>query len=282
MSHRRFEEFFPDWIAVPPSVAPTSQCLRESARANEPVVEEQLLVETRASDLLPDDERSSWVFMFATTTLFAIRRSTQELLDRLLGSALTGWLMSFGYCTYRDHDNRLRCLTHLVRKAHGPAERPDRQAREFVNAFRRCLDTVMDAVYAALEGSPPVPLRDQHAQPLNALFVQCLRRAEAKQENPRSVARELLNPSDTFWVALDHPELPPTNSDAGRARRHRMIARRIRYGTQNPWVACAFTLLASVIEAGRQRVHSPWFYLAQAIPRRRGGNPADVFPVAVA
>jgi hypothetical protein len=53
----------------------------------------------------------------------------------------------------------------------------------------------------------------------------------------------LLNDRDTFWVVLDHPELPLTNNAAERALRHRVIARRISYETRNRQGSRAFTLL---------------------------------------
>ena len=75
-------------------------------------------------------------------------------------------------------------------------------------------------------------LRQQHAEDLTALWRLCLAHADAKHEKTRALARELLNDFDTFWVTLDHPELPLTNNAAERALRHWVIARRIGHGTR--------------------------------------------------
>lgn len=287
LSRRRIQEFLHDWLGLQLGVATINQCLHEAARALEPVVEEQLLAEVRNSDLLHADETSwkehgrllwLWVFTTATTTVFTIGRRSQELLHGVLGTVIDGWLMSDGYWAYRDYDNRLRCLTHLLRKARGLEASLDRKARDFGEALRQCLETVMEAVYAAREGPPPTPLREQHAKELNALLDLCLCHAEAKHEKTRALARELLNDWDTFWVVLDHPELPLTNNLAERALRHWVIARRISYGTRNPQGSRAFTLLASVIETCRLRGHLPWPYIAEVMRQRRQGNAAPALP----
>jgi len=290
LSRRRIQEFFADWFALQLSVATINQCLHEAGRALEPVVEEQLLVEIGDSDLLHADETSwkergrllwLWVFTCATTTVFAIGRRTQELLHGMLGTAIDGWLMSDGYWAYRDYDNRLRCLTHLLRKARGLQDTADRQAQRFGTALRNGIEAVMDAVYAAREGPPPTALRQRHVQQLNGLLDLCLEHAEAKHEKTRALAREFLNDWDTFWVVLNHPELALTNNAAEQALRHWVIARRISYGTRNPQGSRAFTLLASVIETCRQRGHSPWAFIAETLRERRRGNPLPVLPAAI-
>ncbi len=218
----------------------------------------------------------------ATTTVFLIGRRSQVFLHSVLGAVLEGWLMSDGHWAYRDYANRLRCLTHVLRKARGLEESLDGPAQRFGRALREHLEGVMSAVYAAREGPPPIPLRQQHAAALNALFALCLQHAQARHAKTAALARELLNDWDTFWVVLDHPELPLTNNAAERALRHWVIARRLSYGTHNAQGSRAFTALASVIETCRQRGLSPWTYIAEAPRERRRGNPAPPLPAAAA
>lgn len=156
----------------------------------------------------------------------------------------------------------------------------DGQAQRFGKYLRRSLETVMAAVYAAREGPPPMPLRQHHAHQLNALLDLCIAHANAEHDKTRALARELLNDWDTFWVVLDHPELPLTNNAAERALRHWVIARRIGYGTRNPQGSRAFTVLASVIDTCRQRGRLPWPYIAETLRQRRQGNPAPALPAA--
>jgi len=288
LSRRRIQEWLNDWLGLSLGVASINQCLHEAARALEPVLEEQLLAEVRASELLHADETSwkesgqllwLWVFTCATTTVYTIARRSQDVLHGMLGSVFNGWLMSDGYWAYRDYEQRLRCLTHLLRKARGLEESLERQAQSFGLALRTCLETVMSAVYAAREGPPPsTSLRTQHAGAINALLQLAFEHHDSAHDKTRALARELLNDWDTFWVVLDHPELPLTNNAAERALRHWVIARRISYGTRNPQGSRTFAVLASVIDTCRQRAHSPWAFIAETLRQRRQGNPVPALP----
>jgi hypothetical protein len=289
LSRRRIQEFLADWLALELSVATINQCVHEAARAVEPVVEEQLIAEVRASDLLHADETSwfehgkllwLWVFTSATTTVFTIGKRSKAVLLSILGPLFNGWLMSDGYWAYRELDNRLRCLAHLQRKARGLQESLDSQGRLFGEAVLKTLAAVMDSVYAAREGPPPTALRQQHAGDLNALWRLCFAHADANHEKTRALARELLNDFETFWVTLDHPELPLTNNAAERALRHWVIARRIGHGTRTEQGSRTVALLASVIETCRQRDHSPWAFIAETLTQRRCGQPAPSLPAA--
>jgi len=182
--------------------------------------------------------------------------------------------MSDGYGVYRDDTWRLRCLAHIIRKAHGLEESMDRDARRFGKHVLSVLETVMEAVYRARGSPPDIPLRKTHARLLADFFTACVDNADSKHEKTRALARELLNDWDTFRVVLDHPELPLTNNAAERALRHWVIARRISHGTRTAQGTHAFSLLASVIETCRQRAVSPWPYLAEVVRQRRKDLPA--------
>jgi hypothetical protein len=175
LSRRRIQEFLADRLGRALSAATINQCLHEAGRAVAPVVEEQLLAEVRRSELLQADETSwmehgrrlwLWGFTTATTTVLRIGRRPRELLHGVLGNVIDGWLMRDGYGACRDCDQRLRCLTHLLRKAGGLQESLEAQARHFGKHRRGTIETVMAAVYAAREGPPQPALREQHAHRL--------------------------------------------------------------------------------------------------------------------
>jgi hypothetical protein len=81
----------------------------------------------------------------------------------------------------------------------------------------------------------PKGLGGRHAPTLDALLEQCPRLAnDVRYEKGWALARDLLSDSETFWVMPEHPELPLTNTEADRAQRNRVIARRIERGTRTP------------------------------------------------
>jgi transposase len=290
LSRARVRELLSDWLGLSLSTATINQCVHEAARAVEPVVENEILETVRNVELLHADETAwkehgtllwLWVFTCATATFFIVGRRTRAMVCRVLGEHFDNWLMSDGYAVYRDFDQRLRCLAHIIRKAHGLEESFDRPAQRFGAYVLGVIETIIEGVYAARGGAPPAAdLRAHYAPVLDELFAACRRMADSGHEPTRKLARELLNDWDTFWVVLDYPEFPLTNNEAERALRHWVIARRIGMGTRTPQGSRAFALLASVIETCRKRSASPWPYLADVVRQRRKGLPAPALPVA--
>ncbi len=191
-----------------------------------------------------------WVFTCAAATLFVVGKRSVEVGRQVLGETFNGWLISDGFWAYRDLDKRLRCLAHLIRKAQALEDGLEPVAQRFGTDILTVIATVMAAVYDA---PPPAgALRARHAP--------------------------MLNDWDTFWVVLDHPELPLTNNEAERALRHWVIARRIGMGTHTAQGTRAFAHLASIIETCCKRAVSPWLPLAEVIRQRRQGLQALPLP----
>jgi hypothetical protein len=287
LSRAKVREFLSDWLGLSLSTALINQCVHEAARAVEPVVEQEILTTVRNVELAYADETSwkehgkllwLWVFTCATATLFIVGRRSREMVQRVLGEGFGGWLMSDGYWAYRELDQRLRCLPHIIRKARALEEGFDAEGRALGRQVLDVIATVMQAVYEARGAPPQGGLRERHAPMLKGLLEHCLRLADCRHEKTRALARELLNDWDTFWVVLDHPELPLSNNEAERTLRHWVIARRIGMGTRTAQGTRAFALLASVIETCRKRGVPPWPYLAEVIRQRRKGLPAPPMP----
>ena len=287
LSRARIQEFLHDWLGVYLSVATINQCIHETGRAVEPVVESEILEAVRQAELLYADETGwkehgqalwLWVFTCATATLFIVGRRTRTLVQRVLGDLFNGWLMSDGYWAYRAYDWRLRCLAHLIRKARGLEQSLDPQAYRFGTRALQVLETLIEAVYQAREGPPDVPLSKQHAIRLGKFWAFCERHWDAEHKKTRELAREFLYDWDAIWAVLDYPGLPLTNNEAERALRHWVISRRISFGTRTAQGSRAFALLASVIETCRKRKVSPWSYIAVVIRQRRKGHSAPPLP----
>jgi len=291
LSRAKVREFLSDWLGLSLSTALINQCVHEAARAVEPVVEQEILTTVRNVELAYADETSwkehgkllwLWVFTCATATLFIVGRRTRAMVQRVLGEGFSGWLISDGYWAYRELHQRLRCLPHIIRKARALEEGFDGEGRALGRHVLDVIATVMQAVYNARGAPPQGGLRKPHAPMLQALLEHCLRLADCRHEKPRALACELFNDWDTFWVVLDHPELPLSSNEAERALRHWVIARRIGMGTRTEQGTRAFALLASVIETCRKRGVSPWPYLAEVIGQRRKGLPAPPMPAPTA
>ena len=201
----------------------------------------------------------------------------KELLQNLL-PGFSGGLMSDGWQAYRDYGRRLRCWTHLLRKARGLAESCDGEARAFGQLVLDTLKVLMAAVYAAREGPPLIDLPTQHAPLLTTLRTACEQYQHSTPKKTHALAVEFLNDWAAIFQVLSHPERPLTNNEAERARRHWVILRRLSYGTRTDVGSRIFALLASVVDTCRQRGHSPWRYLEQAITDRRAGRPLAALP----
>jgi hypothetical protein len=137
----------------------------------------------------------------------------------------------------------------------------------------------MAALYQARAG-PPVDRTPLCRDRLDAVRRLGAPQRDSPQEQPRALARELLNAWEAVWSVVAPPSLPKTFNAAERAWRHGVIVRRLSQGTRTEQGSRAFALRASVSDTCRRRNLLPWPYLATVIAARRTGNPAPPLPAA--
>jgi IS1 family transposase len=220
------------------STSTINQCIHEAGRAVEPI-EEQLVEELQQASLAYADETPwkewgqllwLWVITTPTVCLYFIGYRSQEILANVFGEGFVGWLMSDGYCVYRQFRQRLRCWAHLQRKAKGLKDSLNGEARAFGQATEALLNELMKAIYQAREG-PPRDLTAQFQHRLDAFARLCEQHRDSTHEKTRALAREFLNDWEAIWIVVAHPHLPLTNNEAERALRRWVIARRLSQGT---------------------------------------------------
>jgi len=291
LTRRKTHRFLQDLFGLTLSVGTIQNCIIESARALAPV-EEELVKDLLNESLLHADETSHkeagtllwlWVFITATTALFFIGYRSKEIFNNLLvscSSPFEGWLMSDGYCIYRDYPKRLRCWAHLIRKARGLCDSYTEEIRSYGKQVNDHLDDLMDAIYAAREGPDKgkVSILDAHKETLKQLKALCKKMTESTHKKTRELGVEFLNDWEAIFRILDCPLLPLTNNEAERALRHWVILRRITQGTRSEQGSRALALFASVIETCRLRASSPLLYIRDVIKLRRQGEDAPKLP----
>jgi hypothetical protein len=285
LSRARIQELLREWLHLHLSIGTINQCIHEAGRAVAPL-EKQLIDEIVNSELLHADETSwqekdkslwLWVFLTTKTVLYIIGRRMREVVESILGKVFKGWLMSDGYIAYRWYKDRLRCWSHLIRKARGLEESLNKSVQIFGKKVLDVLNTLMEAVYRVREG-PKEDLVEKYHKIIEELRCLCEDNRNNNHKKTSDLAKEFLNDWDAIFLVLSHPELPLTNNEAERVLRHWVIIRKLSYGTRTKQGSHVFTLLASVIDTCRRRNISPWEYLTKVITYRRQGKEVPPIP----
>jgi len=284
LSRQKIQEFLRDWMGLDLGVATINRCVHEFGLACEPVVEE-LIEEVRAADIVHLDETPwyqagvllwMWVAVTQTIVVFRIGSRAKTELVALIGEAFMGWLVTDGYCAYRDHPRRQRCLAHLIRKAVALATGYYQNGSAFGRDLTRDLRALIQAV---ADGASD----DRTKRLLARIKWGCQCHRYEVEEKVRALAREILNDWDAVIAFVNDPSLPPTNNDAERALRHAVIARRISFGTRTDEGSRFYAAGLSVIETCRKRGADAWNYVYDLIKTARAGLPhPPILPVAVA
>lgn len=281
---RKIREFLQESFGLSVCNGTIQKCLMETARASD-TVSQQILTCLLDEALMHVDETPHkeagaplwlWTFVTVSTVLFLIGRRTKTMWEKI-GLWYAGWLMSDGYGVYRDHEKRLRCWAHLIRKAQGLADTLTPCIQGYGTQILQITNTLIDGVYQAREG-PGGSIKIQFQGELDRLKVLCEKMAKSDHKKTYELGREFLNDWDAIFRVLDHPESPLTNNVAEQMLRHWVVWRRISQGTRTEQGSKALALIASVIETCRQRKASPLRYLAKVVESQRQGLSVPELP----
>lgn len=289
VSLRNIQDFLKDWLHIDLSTSTINHCLHEAGRAVDPVVNEQLLAELKAADLLYIDETSwkesgklvwLWSFVSVSTVVFRIGKRHRLVVQQLLGDAFHGFIMTDGFSVYRVFPRRLRCWAHLVRKARALYQSLDVEAQAFGEALLLMQIMLMRNIYRLREDlEEDSALGGQNQVLLDLLRQLCEAHQSVQHEGCQKLAREFLNDWEAITRVVETPAYPLTNNVAERSLRHWVIVRRLTFGSRTAQGSRIVALLASVIGSARLRQINPWPFIAQVIAARRKNLPAPALPM---
>src|SRR5271155_4311824 len=194
-----------------------------------------------------------------------------------VGEVGLGWLVTDGYCAYRDHPRRQRCLAHLIRKGLAIAEGYFGAGSGFGRELVRDLRRLIERVHAG-EGADTEAVK----RLMRRIEWNCQCNRHEVENKVRELAGEILNDWDAVVAFVAAPNLPPTNNEAERALRHAVIARRISFGTRTDEGSRVYAAGLSVIATCPHRGVEAWAAPAALTAAPRAPLPAPQLPTRAA
>lgn len=174
-----------------------------------------------------------WVMANSVVALFMVHRNrSQAAFDELIG-AWQGILVSDGYRIYQKWDHvRQTCLAHLVRRAHGLAERKDPELAKCGKWARAELRRLCKMAKA-----PPT---ESQWRSFYARLCRLIALYRDSDSEAGTFVRHLENEMDALFTFLIEKDVEPTNNLAERMIRFGVLWRKRSQGTRgekgNRWV----------------------------------------------
>ena len=163
--------------------------------------------------------------------------------------------------------------TSCARPADGPSPRVGRAVRWASNS-----STCWGGLIQAAREGPAEDLAEQQPPALAQLTAWCELHPHSPLAKLGEFCREMLNDWEAIVRPLFDPSLPLTHNAAECLLRHRVIARRLSFGTRSEQGTRAFALLARVIDTCRAHKASAWDDLSAALPAGSQGLPMPPLP----
>lgn len=275
------------WLGIDVSDGCINTVIREGGRATS-CLEPELIDALKTAGLLHVDEtgwkehkvtRWFWAAIGANIAYYTVGPRSSETAQKIL-EGFQGWIMTDGYCAYRQFTNRLRCWAHLERKATALEESWDKDAASFGTYAVRTFESLRGSVYEMRE-QPPSEQTSERAKCDEirlGFLLQCLKRNDSRHEATRKFAVEILNDHEAIFRVLKNPHLPLSNNLAERSLRCWVILRNMCHGSKTEEGSKTVSIFASVVDTLRMRKVDPWGFLAQLFQARRSGRAPPPLP----
>lgn len=235
---------------------------RVAARAG-PLVAE-IAAAIRASPVVHLDETGwreagrngfAWTASTPTHRLFLRGSRAKTMVDRVLGDAFGGVLVSDFYAAYTG-DDRLHqyCWAHLLRDIDAlVGQSPDDAA---LTGWAEAVRTVFIRAQTGATGSRPERWRVRRRCQAE-LKQLCLPWREPRVAQTPLCAR-ILKHLESLFVFVTEPDVPATNNAAERSLRHLVVSRKISGGSRSPAGTATKMTLASVFGTWRAQGINPY------------------------
>ena len=174
-----------------------------------------------------------WVMANSAVAFFMIHTNRSKAAFEALIGAWNGILVSDNYAVYQKWVNkRQTCLSHLIRKANGLAERPDSELATFGSWTRKELQRLVKMAKA------PPTIGEWRA--FYARLCRLIALYRDSESEAGTFARRLEEEMDTLFVFLVEEGVEPTNNFGERILRFGVLWRKRSQGTKsdkgNRWV----------------------------------------------
>jgi len=275
------------WMGIKLSEGCINKALREAGRAASSF-EPEIIAALKASGLIQMDEtpwkehkvtRWFWIAIGDNVVYYSIGPRTLEVAKRIL-EGFKGTLMTDGLAVYRWYQDRLRCWSHLDRKAVGLEESWDKEASTFGAYAVNVFESLRQSIYKMREMEPSQRTSEQEfCEEIRFNFVyECLKRNDVQHEATRAFAIEILNDKEVIFRQLKEPDFPLTNNASERSLRSKVILRNMCHGSKTEEGSKSITSLSSLIDTLCLRKSEVWSFLAATISKCRSGQPPPPIP----
>lgn len=199
-----------------------------------------------------------WTLSTPTERVFVHGSRARAMLEREVGEAYGGVLVSDFYAAYTSYEGRHQyCWAHLLRDVDElvSQQRRDASVVGWADAVHALYQRATASASAVAADTAARRQRQAYEAEVEALCAPFLGVADAPQ---RVLCARITKHLGELFVFVEELAVPPTNNAAERSLRHLVTCRKISGGTRSPAGTATKMTLASLFGTWRLQGLNPW------------------------